>query len=409
MAIQTFTGRIRQRFSTLAAITATNPILLEGEVWTEKDASTGRSTGRRKVGDGVIGAGDVITGTAFNSLPFEPTSGGGSGDVVGPASSTDGRAALFDGATGKLLKVSGAAPVLEGDARLSDARTPTAHNQAASTISDSTTAGRALLTAADATAQRTSLGLGTAATTASTDYAPAAQGVTNGNSHDHNGGDGAQIAYSSLSGLPTLGSLATLSALGAITSAGALGSTANLPIITTTGGALSAGSFGATANTFCQGNDSRLSDARTPTAHNQAWSTISGTPTTLSGYGITDAQTGDVTLSGTQTLTNKTFGNYTETVFTITDAAAFEINPNNGPIQLITLGANRTPAATTFAAGQSVTLMINDGTAFAITWTTVSVVWVGGTAPTLATTGWTVIELWKVASTIYGAWVGNVA
>jgi len=35
-------------------------------------------------------------------------------------------------------------------------------------------------------------------------YAPVAQGVTNGNSHDHNGGDGAQIAYSSLSGLPTL-------------------------------------------------------------------------------------------------------------------------------------------------------------------------------------------------------------
>lgn len=47
-------------------------------------------------------------------------------------------------------------------------------------------------------------GLGTAATTAATDYAPSAQGVTSGNSHDHNGGDGAQIAYSSLSGLPTL-------------------------------------------------------------------------------------------------------------------------------------------------------------------------------------------------------------
>ena len=47
-------------------------------------------------------------------------------------------------------------------------------------------------------------GLGTAAATASTDYAPAAQGVTNGNSHNHDGGDGAQIAYSSLSGLPTL-------------------------------------------------------------------------------------------------------------------------------------------------------------------------------------------------------------
>ena len=34
--------------------------------------------------------------------------------------------------------------------------------------------------------------------------APSSQGVTNGNSHDHNGGDGGQIAYSSLSGLPTI-------------------------------------------------------------------------------------------------------------------------------------------------------------------------------------------------------------
>jgi hypothetical protein len=41
-------------------------------------------------------------------------------------------------------------------------------------------------------------------------YAPAAQGVTNGNSHDHNGGDGAQIAYGSLSGAPSLGTAATL-------------------------------------------------------------------------------------------------------------------------------------------------------------------------------------------------------
>jgi hypothetical protein len=35
-------------------------------------------------------------------------------------------------------------------------------------------------------------------------YAIAAKGVTNGDSHDHAGGDGAQIAYSGLSGLPTI-------------------------------------------------------------------------------------------------------------------------------------------------------------------------------------------------------------
>jgi hypothetical protein len=127
MPIQVFTGRLQQRFSTLVAITATNPILLEGEVWIEKNAATGRSTGRRKVGDGVV-SGSTIAGTAFNDLPFEPGGGGsGSGDVVGPASSTDGRAALFDGTTGKLLKQSAAAPVFEGDTRLSNARTPTAH------------------------------------------------------------------------------------------------------------------------------------------------------------------------------------------------------------------------------------------------------------------------------------------
>jgi hypothetical protein len=38
-------------------------------------------------------------------------------------------------------------------------------------------------------------------------------------------------------------------------------------------------------------SDARLSDARTPTAHNQAFSTITGTPTTLAGYGITDGFT----------------------------------------------------------------------------------------------------------------------
>jgi hypothetical protein len=46
--------------------------------------------------------------------------------------------------------------------------------------------------------------LGTAAAANTGDFAPAAQGVTNGNSHDHNGGDGGQIAYGSLSGLPSI-------------------------------------------------------------------------------------------------------------------------------------------------------------------------------------------------------------
>lgn len=43
----------------------------------------------------------------------------------------------------------------------------------------------------------------------------------------------------------------------------------------------------------------------TPSAHNQAWSTITGTPTTISGYGITDAFDGAYSsLSGVPTLDN---------------------------------------------------------------------------------------------------------
>ena len=96
-----------------------------------------------------------------------------------------------------------------------------------------------------------------------------------------------------------------------------------------------------------------------------------------------------------------------ETVFTITDGGSVDINPANGGIQTWTLGANRTPTASSFAEGQSVTLMIDDGTAYAITWSSVSPTWIGGSAPTLATTGYTVIELWKRSSTIYGALVGT--
>ena len=120
--------------------------------------------------------------------------------------------------------------------------------------------------------------------------------------------------------------------------------------------------------------------------------------------------------SDTQTLTNKTLtsptmiGTLIEDVFTITDSAGFAIDPNNGSIQLVTLGASRTPTVANFDAGEAVTLMINDASGFTITWSTIGVVWVGGTAPTLLPTGgFTVIELWRVGSTYYGALVGQVA
>ena len=70
---------------------------------------------------------------------------------------------------------------------------------------------------------------------------------------------------------------------GNITNDGKIGSTANKPLITTSNGTITTGNFGGstttTANYFVACNDSRLSDARTPTAHNQATTTITNSET----------------------------------------------------------------------------------------------------------------------------------
>jgi len=125
-----------------------------------------------------------------------------------------------------------------------------------------------------------------------------------------------------------------------------------------------------------------------------------------------------VTTSATQTLSGKTItdlileGAVDEEEFTITDAAAFVIDPSNGSLQKITLvTTSRTPAAAPagWTAGKGLLLKINDGTNCTINWGTLGVTWVGGTAPTLATTGWTVVALWRDADAIYGKHVGDVA
>jgi hypothetical protein len=83
---QSQSTRVRQLFSTLAAVTATNPVLLEGEKWNEKDATTGRATGRSKTGDGTVSADKTtITGTAFNDLPFDPPVGASLDDAESAA------------------------------------------------------------------------------------------------------------------------------------------------------------------------------------------------------------------------------------------------------------------------------------------------------------------------------------
>ena len=100
-------------------------------------------------------------------------------------------------------------------------------------------------------------------------------------------------------------------------------------------------------------------------------------------------------------------GSITEAVFAITGTTP-SIDPANGTIQTWTLSAASSPTVTAITTGESVTLMIDDGTAYAITWPG-GVQWKtdGGFAPTLNVTGATAVVLWNVGGTVYGARVGN--
>jgi hypothetical protein len=95
-------------------------------------------------------------------------------------------------------------------------------------------------------------------------------------------------------------------------------------------------------------------------------------------------------------------GTARQDVFAITDGAGFTIDPRNGSIQTITLGANRVPVVANWADGDEITMLINDGTAFTIDWTTIGVTWIGGTAPALLSTGYTEVKIKRVGGVYYG-------
>jgi len=148
---------------------------------------------------------------------------------------------------------------------------------------DITTAGKALLDDADAAAQRTTLGLGTAALEGAGYFATA--------THSHTAGDIGTFPTDSLVGRSDAGAgvcrdIAVGSGLTIDTGVDPpeLKTTAVLSQYVQTTRTLTAGTgltgggtlaadrtfnvaYGTSASTACEGNDARLSDARTPTAH----------------------------------------------------------------------------------------------------------------------------------------------
>lgn len=284
----TVTAKIQVRNGTAAQWTSANPMLLSGEIGFETD------TGKQKIGDGV---------TAWTALAYyhDPDLINDHGGLSGL--SDDDHAQYHNDA--------------RGDARYS----ALAH---------------------------THTGV----------YAPAANGVTNGDSHDHSGGDGAQIAYSGLSGLPTLGTAAATASTDYATAGHThaqlhdsvtVSDSASIDF-TLTGQQISAAAiFGTTSGTVCQGNDSRVIGALQP-------SNASLTSALIEKYNAIAASAIDVATGG---LFSKTIAG--TTTFTISNAAA------SGSVS-------------------SFILELTNGGSATVNWWS-GMTWASGTPPTLTSSG----------------------
>jgi hypothetical protein len=123
---------------------------------------------------------------------------------------------------------------------------------------------------------------------------------------------------------------------------------------------------------------------------------------------------GDVTLTGTQTLTNKTIeagtftNGYTEEVATANTSTAYTIDLANGSVQILTLTGNCTFTFPTVVSGKGFTLLLlQDATGGRTATWPASVKWPGSTAPTITATASKMDKYVFVANGSY--WIGSNA
>lgn len=152
-----------------------------------------------------------------------------------------------------------------------------------------------------------------------------------------------------------------------------------------------------------------LSGIITPTNVLTASSTATLTNKTIA-YG-SNTLTDVVGVTATQTLTNKTLtaaildGGYSEEIFALGTSGSLALDPSNGSIQTCALTGNPT-FTDSLAAGESIVLMLTNGSSYTVIWPTVTWVKSGGSAaPTLTAND--VVVFWKVSTTLYASYVGS--
>jgi len=152
-------------------------------------------------------------------------------------------------------------------------------------------------------------------------------------------------------------------------------------------------SYGTTSGTACVGNDSRLSDARTATAH--ASSHASGGSDAIS-VAASQITSGSVAVARLPTVLEQVVaGGNTSTAVTL--------SLSSGSVQTWTLNNNCTFTMPTASAGASLTIFLTQSATNTATFTAVK--WSGGTAPTITATASKIDVLVFVSDGTY--WYGS--
>jgi hypothetical protein len=113
----------------------------------------------------------------------------------------------------------------------------------------------------------------------------------------------------------------------------------------------------------------------------------SGGTVTTTGTGVVEeivvTGTGSAVLNNTPSITNPTVTNYTETLYSANSSTSFTVSLANGTVYNIQLTGSPTITMPTAVAGKSFIMMLyQDATGGrTVTWSTV--VWPGGTPPTI--------------------------
>jgi hypothetical protein len=104
---------------------------------------------------------------------------------------------------------------------------------------------------------------------------------------------------------------------------------------------------------------------------------------------------------------NLTLDAYTEKVATLATSGTIALNPSTGTT-LSCAAAGTVTFTDSLSSGQSISLLLTNGSSYTINWpTTTWVTAAGNTAPTLSASN--TLVFWKISSTLYGALVGKSA